>query len=121
KMNGDLRKGFGTPAVVKVGGKDQLLSVGSRAAFAYEPETGKEIWTIRHETYNASARPLFTEDGMVIINTGSERAQLIGLKIDENSKGDLTEKIIWLRDKRNATLASPILIDGMVFQVTGAG
>lgn len=121
KMNGDLRKGFGTPAIMKLGGKEQMLSVGSRAAFAYEPETGKEIWTIQHDTYNAASRPVFDEQGLVVINTGSERAQLIGLKIDENSKGNLTEKKLWVRDRRNATLASPLMLNGLVFQVTGAG
>jgi outer membrane protein assembly factor BamB len=119
--DGDLRKAYGTPALMKVGDSTQLISVGSRAAFGYDARTGSEIWTIKHTEFNASARPLSHGD-TAYINTGSERSHLLALKLDANAKGDLTAspRILWERDKRNAVLSSPLLLNGYMFQATGA-
>jgi outer membrane protein assembly factor BamB len=119
--DGDLRKAYGTPSVMKVGNTLQLLSVGSRAAFGYDLNTGKELWTIRHKEFNASARPL-SVGNIAYINTGSERAHLMAVKLDDTAKGDITEShVLWDREKRNATLSTPVLVNGHIFQATGAG
>ncbi|MHC4757396.1 MAG: PQQ-binding-like beta-propeller repeat protein [Planctomycetota bacterium] len=39
----DYRLAFGTPLIIEVNGKPQLVSTGSKAAIAYEPNTGKEL------------------------------------------------------------------------------
>lgn len=119
--DGDLRKAYGTPGIMKVGDTVQLLSVGSRAAFGYDIRTGKEIWTIKHTEFNASARPLSQGD-IAYIDTGSERAHLLAVKLDAEAKGDLTgtPRILWDREKRNAVLSSPVLVNGYIFQATGA-
>jgi outer membrane protein assembly factor BamB len=119
--DGDLRKAYGTPTLMDVDGQVQLISVGSRAAFGYDAKTGKEIWTLRHAEFNASARPV-VDGSIVYINTGSERSHLVALKLDKDAKGDLTEtpRVLWDRAKRNAVLSSPILVNGYIFQATGA-
>ena len=76
EREGDNRKAYGTPSIVSVAGKDQLISVGSRAMFGYDPETGKELWTIPHANFNAAVRPV-SRDGMLFVNTGSSRAHLV--------------------------------------------
>lgn len=119
--DGDLRKAYGTPTLMDVDGQMQLISVGSRAAFGYDAKTGKEIWTLRHAEFNASARPV-VDGNIAYINTGSERSHLVALKLDKDAKGDLTEtpRVLWDRAKRNAVLSSPILVNGYIFQATGA-
>ncbi|TLD72361.1 quinonprotein alcohol dehydrogenase [Phragmitibacter flavus] len=120
-LEGDYRKAYGTPTFAKVGEVDQLLSVGSRAAFGYEALTGKEIWTITHEEYNASSRPV-VRDGVAYVNTGSGGAHLIAVKLDETTKGDVTKShVLWDRDRRNSDLSSPLSINGYLFQVSGSG
>jgi outer membrane protein assembly factor BamB len=119
--DGDLRKAYGTPTLMKVGDTTQLISVGSRAAFGYDAKTGKELWTIKHAEFNASARPLYLGN-IAYINTGSDRAHLLGVKLDATAKGDITTShVIWDREKRNAALSSPVLVNGYIFQATGAG
>lgn len=118
---GDMRKAYHTPSVFEIAGKDQLISVGSRAAFAYDPLTGKEIWTIRHGGFNAALRVLRHED-ILLINTGSERSQMHGLRIDDKMTGDITDShIVWTRDKRNGSEASPVIVNGILFQITRGG
>ena len=58
KADGDIRKAYGTPATMDVAGRTQIVSIGSRAAFGYDAATGREIWTVTHEDFNAAAPPL---------------------------------------------------------------
>ena len=44
KRDGDERKCYSTPIIVNVDGRDLLISPGAKAAWAYEPLTGKPVW-----------------------------------------------------------------------------
>jgi len=119
--DGDMRKAYHTPSVMNLGGKETLVSVGSRAAFGYEAATGKELWTIRHGGFNAAIRPLIHKQ-VLILNTGSERAHTLGVKIDDKMSGDITEShVVWDREKRNASESCPVLVNGLLFQTTRGG
>ena len=119
--DGDMRKAYHTPTFVKVGSSIQMSSVGSRAAFGYDPKTGKELWTIRHGGFNAAPRVLATAD-MLFINTGSERSHMLGVRIDDKMTGDITEShVAWDHDKRNCSESSPVLLNGLLFQCTRGG
>lgn len=121
KRDGDFRKAFGTPVFATVGGQMQMISVGSCAAFGYEPLTGKELWTVTFSNMNAAPRSLVMS-GMVIINTGSERATLMGIRLDEKMRGDITAShVVWERTKRNSSESCPVLVGGLIFQVTRGG
>jgi outer membrane protein assembly factor BamB len=119
--DGDMRKAYHTPAVFEIGGKEVLVSVGSRAAFGYEVKTGQQLWTIRHGGFNAAIPPIRLDDRL-ILNTGSERAHTLGVRIDEKMTGDITEShVLWDREKRNASEASPVLVNGILYQTTRGG
>jgi len=118
---GDLRKAYGTPGLVDVNGRTQLVSIGSRAAFGYDAMTGAELWTIRHDDYNASAPPSFFRN-MAILNTGSRGANLIAVELGESTRGDVTEShVVWNREKGNSDLAAPLVIGDRVFMITNGG
>ena len=119
--DGDMRKAYHTPSVFNLGGVETLVSVGSRAAFGYAVDSGKELWTIRHGGFNAAIRPLVYQN-VLILNTGSERAHTLGVRIDDKMQGDITEShVIWDREKRNASEANSVLVDGLLFQTTRGG
>lgn len=121
KREGDLRKAYGTPGLVAVNGKTQLVSIGSRAAFAYDVLTGEELWTIRHDDYNASAPPSFYRD-LAILNTGSRGANLLAVRLEPSTRGDVTEShVVWNREKGNSDLAAPIVIGDRVYMITNGG
>ncbi|WP_437226243.1 PQQ-binding-like beta-propeller repeat protein [Planctomicrobium sp. SH661] len=118
---GDYRKAYSTPSLKEVDGRMQLLSTGSRAAFSYDPLTGEELWTITHDDFNASSRPLF-HDGHTIINTGSGNANLVCVDLNSTTRGNVDKThVLWNREKGNSDLSSPILIGDRVYMVTGNG
>lgn len=113
---GDMRKAFDTPSIMMVNGKPQLLSAASRAAFGYDPFTGKEIWTFAHMGYNAAVRPMSKGD-IAYINGGKE---LMAIKVDASTTGKVTDKILWTRDKHNAGFSSTVLIGDHIYQADAA-
>lgn len=120
-LDGDLRKAYSTPGVVLVNGRAQVVSVGSKAAFAYDVQSGEELWTIRHDDYNASAPPAFF-DGHAILNTGSRGANLLSVRLDDTTRGDVSAShVVWNRDKGNSDLSAPILVGNRVFSVANNG
>jgi len=121
QRDGDLRKAYGTPGLFKVNGRTQVVSVGSRAAFGYDAETGEEIWTVRHDDFNASSPPSFFNN-MALLHTGSRTASLIAIRLNETTTGDVTESHReWIRDRGNSRMASPLVYDGLVFMLTDNG
>lgn len=119
--DGDMRKAFHTPAVFTMNGVDVLVSIGSRAAFGYDVQTGKELWTIRHGGFNAAIPPLRLGDRL-ILNTGAERAHTLCVRIDDKMQGDITDShVLWDREKRNASEAACVIVDGTLYQTTRGG
>jgi outer membrane protein assembly factor BamB len=121
KADGDIRKAYGTPATMDVNGHTQLVSIGSRAAFGYDAATGREIWTVTHEDFNAAAPPLHYQN-LAIIHTGSGGANLMAVRLDESTHGNVTDThLAWNRTKRNSRLCAPALDRGRVWMLTENG
>ncbi len=121
KRDGDLRKAYSTPAIIRVGSGLQVISVGSRAAFGYDAKTGEELWTITHDDYNAAAQPLQHKD-TVILNTGSRGANLMAIRLNDSTRGDVTDShVVWNREKGNSRLCFPALYEGRIYSLTDNG
>lgn len=118
---GDLRKAYSTPAIMEVAGRKQVISVGSRAAFGYDLRTGEEIWTIEHDDYNAGTRPIPYGE-TVVINTGSRNANLLRLRLDSTTRGNVTRSHeLWNRPTGNSELPFPVLCEDRIYFVTDNG
>jgi outer membrane protein assembly factor BamB len=119
--DGDFRKAHSTPLIVTGSdGREQLISGGAKAAFAYDPRTGKEIWRVHYDDWSVAPRPLY-EDGTTYLVTGLMRPQLWAIRVD--GTGDVTEsdKMRWQVKKSVAKTASPILVDGLIYMVGDEG
>ena len=114
---GDMRKAFCTPSLMQVGDTTQLISPAASAVFGLDARTGKEIWNIRTTGRNAAIRPISRGD-IAYINTGKD---LVALKVDASTKGDVTDKAIWVRPKHNATWSSTVIIKDHLYQADAAG
>ncbi|MCA9062996.1 MAG: PQQ-like beta-propeller repeat protein [Planctomycetaceae bacterium] len=119
--DGDNRKAYGTPGLTEVNGRTQLVSVGSRAGFGYDAETGQELWTFTHNDFNASAPPVFYRN-FAIVNTGSRGANLLAIRLDESTRGNIDNThVVWNRDKGNSDLAGPLVVADRVYMITNTG
>jgi outer membrane protein assembly factor BamB len=121
KAEGDMRKAYTTPCLIKFAdGKEHLVSSGSKATIAYNPADGKELWFASYTGFSNASSPVF-DKGRVFFNTGYGKANQIGLDIAGDSKGDLTSKIAWTQTKRMPLRSSPVIANGLMFVVSDDG
>lgn len=111
--DGDLRKSHGTPLLANVAGKLQLISVGAKAAYGYDPRTGSEIWRVEYNDWSSAPRPLF-DQGLAYIVTGLIKKELWAVKTDGH--GNVTDThVAWKLNTRVGKYASPLLVDGLIY------
>ena len=111
--DGDLRKAHGTPLIATVAGKPQLISVGAKATYSYDPRTGREIWRVEYHDWSSAPRPLFSQ-GIAYIVTGLTRKELWAIRAD--GQGVVTDShVAWKLNTRVGKYASPLLVDGLLY------
>jgi hypothetical protein len=111
--DGDLRKAHSTPLIVTAAEKTQLISAGAKAAYGYDPRTGRELWKVQYPDWSVAPRPLF-DRGLAFIVTGLSKKELWAVKTD--GQGDVTDTgVVWKLKTRVGKYASPILVDGLIY------
>jgi outer membrane protein assembly factor BamB len=111
--DGDLRKAHSTPLVVTAAGKTQMLSVGAKAAYSYDPRTGRELWRVQYNDWSAAPRPVF-DRGLAFFVTGLSKTELLAVKTD--GQGDVTDTgVAWRLRTRVGKYASPLIVDGLLY------
>jgi outer membrane protein assembly factor BamB len=111
---------YTTPLVVRVGDRDQLVSVGAYRATAYEPATGKEIWRVSYENgFSNVPRPVYGH-GLVFITTGFMQPALLAVRPD--GTGDVTAThVAWTLRRGVPYTPSPILVGEELYYVNDTG
>ena len=90
---------FGTPLVLKIDGRTQVISQASGKVAAYDPRDGREIWKVRYgEGYSVVPRPVFA-NGLIYVATGFDRASLLAIR-PEGALGDVTDTHVVFKESR---------------------
>jgi outer membrane protein assembly factor BamB len=114
---GDMRKAFATPQIVTVGGKPVMISLGAKAAYAYDPYTGTELWRVEERTsHSASTRPV-AGHGLVFFPTGFSTGEVLAVRPD--GKGDVTGTHVAWRLARGAPRKPSLLLAGDLLFMIG--
>jgi len=117
--DGDLRKAYTTPLFIEVGGDPLMVSPGAKAAYAYDPRTGREIWKVLYGGFSNASRPVFA-GGLVLINTGFGKADLWAVRPD--GRGDVTDThVAWRATAGIPLKPSPVAGGGLVFMASEGG
>jgi len=114
--NGDRKKAYCTPAVFEINGIDQVVCPAAEATEAFDPKTGKLLWTVHHGGMNASARPLY-EEGLIFIVNGSGR--MIAAEPPKSAGKDAD--VAWESSKGAPKKASPVIVDGLMYLCADTG
>ena len=111
--DGDLRKAHSTPLIVNASGKLQMLSAGAKAAYGYDPRTGRELWKVQYNDWSVAPRPVF-DRGLACFVTGLTKKEMWAVKTD--GSGDVTDThVTWKLKSHVGKYASPILVDGLIY------
>jgi outer membrane protein assembly factor BamB len=111
---------YSTPLMVRVGDRDEVVSVGAFRAVAYDPQSGNEIWRVRYgDGFSNVPRPVYG-NGLVYIATGFQQPSLLAVRAD--GMGDVTKThIAWTLRRAAPLTPSPLLVGGELFIVNDAG
>jgi outer membrane protein assembly factor BamB len=118
--DGQLRKAYSTPLVIRHDGKDQLVVPGAQWFVSYEPLTGQEIWRVDHgDGFSNVPRPVYG-DGTVYLCTGYGVPELWAIRVDGH--GDVTKThVTWKVTRQIPRNPSPLLVDNLLFAVSDNG
>ena len=118
--DGDRRKAHSTPLIVTVNGHAQMLSAGAKAAYAYNPLNGQELWRVQYPAcWSAAPRPLFSQ-GLALFTSGFGKSDLLAVRADGH--GDVTDThIAWRFDKSVARTPSPAIVDDLLYMISDEG
>lgn len=111
---------YTTPLIVRLPTGDQLISPGAFRAFAYEPRTGKELWSVSYgDGFSNVPRPIFGH-GLVYICTGFHQPALLAIRPD--GRGDVTKShVVWTLKRGVSLTPSPLLVGDELYLVSDNG
>lgn len=125
KADGDFRKSFTTPRVATYHGRTEVVSVGSKCAYGYDPASGKELWRLEFakagnpDTHTVGVTPVLGPD-LIYLCTGNGKAELWAVK--PGGTGVLgPDAVAWKVRKNVPKRASPVLADGLLYMVDDEG
>ncbi len=118
--DGDLRKAFSTPHVERINGRWEMISLGAKAAYSYDPFTGKELWRVEERgQHSASTRPVIGH-GMIYFPTGFSAGQLFAVRT--GGDGLITDThVVWKVKRSVSNKPSILLVDDLIYMIGDAG
>jgi len=105
----DYRKAYSTPQIISVQSKDQLISIGAYQVAAYEPLTGREMWSCDIDGFSNIPKPLYG-NGYIYACTGFTTPKLVAIKAD--GQGDVTATNVVWSVRRNVPTKPSLLLNG---------
>ena len=117
---GDWRKAFSTPIAAIFNQQSVILSLGSKALYAYQPSDGLELWHLEDRNcHSGSSRPVI-DQGTIYYCAGFPRGELLAVR----PSGVATEKspqILWKHTRDVSLKPSIVTVSGFIFMVEDAG
>jgi len=115
----NMKKAYGTPLVVEIGGAAQVITPAADAVYSYDPESGKELWHLKYNGFSNVARPVY--DGKVLyISTGFMTPEVWAIKPEGG--GELTaDKVLWKEKIQAARQSSPLLSGTRLYMFSDSG
>ena len=116
-----LKKAYCTPLILETAGKTELISPAADWVYAYDPETGKELWRCNYGQLGFSTVPRpVAGHGMVFIATSFMKSRLLAVKT--GGKGDVSEShVVWKSDRNIPKMPSMLLVGNELYCVDDSG
>jgi outer membrane protein assembly factor BamB len=110
---------YSSPVAMTIDGRSVIVAVTNENLVAVGADDGKTVWEIPYQQggrYN-TVTPIVTGDTLIVAGPGSG---LTGLKITGQGEQADVERV-WRNDENSLQFNSPVLKDGLLFGLTGAG
>jgi outer membrane protein assembly factor BamB len=106
--------GWGTPVALRVGARDEIVVNGQRRVNAYDPATGRELWSCGGSTVEVIPTPVVGH-GLVFCVSGRAGPTLA---IRPGGSGDVSDThLAWSTPKGSSFVPSPLLYGEYLYMV----
>jgi len=114
-----MKKAYGTPLVMAIGGKDEVVTPAADALYSYDPNDGKELWHLKYNGFSNVARPVY--DGKLLyFSTGFMTPEMWAIK-PEGSGELAADKVVWKDKIQAARQTSPVLSGTRLYMFSDSG
>lgn len=116
--NPQLKKAYGTPLVLELNGRVQVLSPGADWLYGYDPATGSELWKLSYGALGFSIvpRPVFGQE-MLFLSTSFVQPEMLAIELE----GVEAPRIAWRVARQAPQMPSPLLVGDELYWVSDRG
>ena len=112
---------YSAPLIREMAGRMQLVQCGDRRVTGFDPESGKELWTVDGPSQEFVATPFYDEKSKLVFASSSWPERNI-LAIRPDGSGNVTDTNIVWHDKKGAPyIVSFVVVDDLFFSINSAG
>ena len=111
---------FSTPLLITNAGREELISPGAGATYAYDPTTGRPLWKVSTGTgFSVVPRPVFAH-GLLFVNTYYDFPKLFAIR--PGGEGDVTSThLAWQTGRGAPSTPSALVVGSELYFVSDAG
>jgi outer membrane protein assembly factor BamB len=114
---GDRKAGYSSPELATLGGVRQVLVLDADAIAAFDPATGKELWSHEWKTNPEVnvAQPLVLDGDRVFVSSGYGHGCVL-LKVTQ-ADGKWSAEPVWQNTNLKCKFTSPVYRDGYIYGI----
>lgn len=119
KDNKEWRGSWSTPLVAKIDGRNELILSIPLMVKAFDPMSGKELWSCEGLTKLVYTSPLLSEDGIVVAMSGYGGS---ALAVRAGGYGDVTvTHRLWHHPRNTQRIGSGVILGNYCYMVNESG
>jgi outer membrane protein assembly factor BamB len=102
---------YSAPLIREMAGRTQLIQCGDRCVTSFDPDTGKQLWTVDGPSEEFVATPVYSEKaGLVFISSSWPKQVLLAIRPD--GSGNVTQTHVVWRDTKGAPYVPSLIVAG---------
>jgi outer membrane protein assembly factor BamB len=115
-----VARSWPTPMIWSVNGKDEIVVSGSGRVKAYDPQDGKELWTVDGLTTWVTPTPVAAH-GLLYVTSNGPGGNVI-MAIRPGGRGNITSThLAWRYDRSAPYSSSPVVVGDYLYAVKNGG
>lgn len=102
---------YSAPLIREMAGRTQLIQCGDRCVAGFDPDSGKQLWTVDGPSQEFVATPVYSENaGLVFVSSSWPKQILLAIRPD--GSGDVTGTHVVWRDTKGAPYVPSLIVAG---------